>query len=355
MQRKFFTIIILSLFLLQNQALAQVSSVHTGASSKNYFELNDGESVDGILKIKNNGEEKMDVHLYAADGDKTDLGAISLKVENSISKTVGSWIIISQKDHSLEPKEIKDVPYTIKIPKGTVPGNYAGGIAIENSNTDGSNGGMVVKITNRVVEPFLVSIKGTQTIKYSWKEINYDNTSEPQFNVVLKNEGNTIINVEGQIDISGYPFEPQTKKIDVNMVTLLPGEESELKIKWNEKPNFGLYKAVTKLSFYNNNYSTGEKILLNTESKETNFKIIPWPIIITILIAILAAIGFIMYKKMAYKKEIKKAKKYTIQKGDTLLGIAEKNKTSWKHLAKINKISEPYELIENSTIIIPQK
>jgi LysM repeat protein len=55
------------------------------------------------------------------------------------------------------------------------------------------------------------------------------------------------------------------------------------------------------------------------------------------------------------KAQMQNAKKYTVVKGDTIKGIAEKNNLNWEELAKLNKIKAPYELKEGSTILIPKK
>ena len=114
-----------------------------------------------------------------------------------------------------------------------------------------------------------------------------------------------------------------------------------------------IYNFKTDIAYATRDVVTQAETPLGTASREGKLYIIPWLYIIIALIAILLIITFLVGKKIHYKNIIKKSSSYTAKQGDTLTGIANKQGVSWKLLAKINNLKEPYEVSTGQKIIVP--
>lgn len=341
-----------------SNAQFSISSVGKANNEINY-ELAPGETVNGKLTIKSYTDKNIDITLYGADGTQTDRGAFTLTQPYLEQNNLGQWLKLPKTLITIEPKKTQEIDYSISIPANATPGTYGGGIAAittpnKKTGSEAPSGASIVSST-RMLFPIYVTIPGEKVIKYSWDEFSYKNVNNNNvFQLKLKNEGNTTITAEGQIEISGGPFfKPKT--IIFNKITLFGEDEILIPINWNERPILGFFESKAKLTFSEHDAKTGEDITLETINKTASFTIIPWTIILGILLAIVLLAGIKFAYSLQEKRLIKSCKKYTVKEGDTLQSLSEKCNFPWEKLAKINGLKPPYTLKHGDEILIPQK
>lgn len=379
------------------------------------FELRPGEEKKGAILVENFDTEPVSLNLYGADGTQSDQGTFALTSTTAGQRHVGTWIKISKPDITLESREKKEIPFTIKLPKDVTPGTYSGGIAAESSgiaaesggpSSDGANGN-AVSISARFVVKIFVKVPGEKIHKFEWTDFSYiagvrndGIVSLPSFKLSYKNLGNTLIKTEQKISINGFPGLPKT--IDVGQLEPIMNPKAELNdpdktngngnlnglkayvnsgalvftpqpaivlqnsqtvipVKWPNPPEMGVYKATATVTFYEYDIITGKTLNPQTLTRTISFSIpvklntLPGISLVLFLILLIVAYEYVSYRRCIIINAINESGLYTVKPNETLIQIAEDNQISWKILAKINKIKPPYTIKSGQKILVPLK
>jgi hypothetical protein len=89
-----------------------------------------GASFSQSVTVTNTNSHAVEAHIDAADGLTSDhTGTQLTKPGNAVTAT-GRWITVSTPVVTLQPKEVRNIPFTVLIPKGTSAGQYLGGLNI---------------------------------------------------------------------------------------------------------------------------------------------------------------------------------------------------------------------------------
>ena len=207
-----------------------------------------------------------------------------------------------------------------------------------------------------------ISVSGAKKTEFSWDQFSYDKgtiKTKPTFKLHYKNDGNTMIIIDQQIQITSLFW--QTQVYDLPAATILPGKDLTIDQRWDEQPFFGIYKATSFITF--SEYDVLGNKRVNSQNLKKSIEIlIPLDLSTstgkTILGATLAAvillIGVLFYL-LRQSKKIKKGKIYTVKEEDDIKTIAEKNGVSWSKIAKVNNLKKPYRINEGQKLIIPSK
>jgi len=216
---------------------------------------------------------------------------------------LASWFNLP-KSVTLKPKEQKQVPFTIEIPKNAPPGGHFAVIWWGTASPDAKE---VAIVTRAGILVFLqvsgeINEKG-EVIEFSLSNGKFFTFKAPEdFIVNFKNQGNTYLKPRGEILIKNI-FGGKVATLGVNEVgvILLPESENNLRIakRFDKSPfAFGFYKADLSLHW-------GEK----PESIQKNiwFFVFPWKQVLGgIIILVLLFFGF--------KKGIKKYNQWIIRR-----------------------------------------
>lgn len=354
-RKKLLTIGILCALLLPLTASAHVSFKRTEKEDKFQFKIDAGETITHEIYLLNIQDEPIDVEVYSTDGTITSNGAFSVLSRNENQTALGTWINFTDDTTlHLEGKEERLIPFTISVPEGTTPGVYGGGLSASPIvATQEMTSGAGAIVSTRVVQPIYVEVPGTKVSKYDWGTFTYTGGRENNFNFSFKNEGNTIIKVNGDIEIRDTMGNVST--IPMSEITLLQGGEAKSKAEWKTTSFIGFYNATANLTFSELDVSQNDFITIKTETRELSFSIIPWTYVFLLLALILGLIAFYISKKGAQKRFLKKCVKYTVAEGETIKSVATSHNIDWEKLAKINNIKAPYELTKGQVILVPPK
>ena len=317
------------------------------------FEINPGATITHTIGVINTTDNPVDIELYPTDGIITESGGYSTLPKNGKQEHIGKWLVFKQAKFHLEGKEEKTAEFTITVPPGTTPGSYAGGLSLEPAvvRTELTATGAIV--STRIVIPLHVIVTGERVTSYKWNSFSHKFDISHSFPFSFVNNGNTIIKITG--DIALKSFSGETTYIPVGDITLLQKESASISVPWIEKPFFGFYTATANLQFHEFDMNAKKYIEIGRESKTVTFSIIPLGAIATVVLLIAILIVFIVFRKLAHKKYLKRCTTYQAVSGDSLTNIGKKNKVDWKKLAKINKMKPPYDLAPGQKILLPPK
>ena len=176
--------------------------------------------------------------------------------------------------------------------------------------------------------------------------------------VLLRNNGNVSLDVAINTDLKN-PFST-TETIRGTYATL-PQTVTELNFELKHPFWGGLYRVKATASYNSNlketlGYGNNNKTIYYNSRL---FFVAPKPLAllieIIILLGLIAVIYWLVQKFWRLPRKVRGYRDYIVKEGDSLPSIAKSTNTSWKHLAKANKIKPPYLLKTGQKIAIPQE
>ncbi|MBD3269969.1 DUF916 domain-containing protein [Candidatus Peregrinibacteria bacterium] len=356
MKTKIITLLFLiSYFMPQTMFGANLKFLPNGDNNK--FIIETGKTISEEFQLINTSNSKTEsVSISFVDGFHTHDGFIAYKLPTEEQKNIGSWTSVDENNNiiTLETGEEKTINYKISIPNHATPGSYIGGISILNVKKDQNlkqTGGVV---NTRNVYKFIVTIPGEIITDINWSNFRHEHQNE-HINLIIdsENKGNTIIKSEGKILIKNK-LNNQEESIKINSINLIPN--SKTSHNFNFKKDFiANYEITANIKNYEYKAMEDEYELINEESFNTSFYVIPWELITLIVLMITLTILTIVF--IHIKNALLRYNSITYHaKHDQSIGdIATEHNINWKKLAKINKLKAPYNLHPDQKILIPKK
>ena len=186
-----------------------------GEEGRLTYVLEPGETAQAEVMVVNNGDEAVELVVYAADAFNSTRGSVSFCYPGEeAGNRVGGWLSLSATEVSLAAKEKKIIPFTLRVPPDAKPGQYQAGILArerapsrvieaEVSGSEPEKPIVKISITHRVATRVRVFIPGPReaglaipSIKRVWHGTNVG------FDVELHNTGNVPIKVEGTLEVT---------------------------------------------------------------------------------------------------------------------------------------------------------
>ncbi|MFO0781217.1 MAG: DUF916 domain-containing protein [Candidatus Gracilibacteria bacterium] len=344
---------------------------YTGNQSWFTYEKKPGEVIDDVATVKNLSNKPLRAHVYAVDATSNDSGNFILKLENEDKTGIGKWTKLTSSDIITIPaQQSMDFPFHIEVPANLTPGQYFGGLVLEEVGDNvqpvavaaAADNGKKICCTNILVKTRIglriyLTIPGTIVDKMEWsgfKTIQKNKTTNFQFEI--KNTGNVALEPVATIEI----FDQGGKQVDRFEKTLgesLPGTIINPVIGWENQALFGSFRAIGKVHYRIKNQSIDQKLHGSSEkgeTKVTEFNIVPWKMLYGIILVILAAgIGYWIYARN--QQQLKTQwETYEVQAYDNIMSIAESHSVDWKKLARVNKLKPPYLVKKGEIIRVPK-
>ena len=228
-------IFLISIFLLC-YFLACISSAHAFSLNLNppsiRLTVGTGESTSGKITLENRGDLKLSVKAYVEDWVYAKDGSKDFKEAGSTPYSCAKWIKLSQEKFDLNPKEIKEIEYTLTVPKDATGGHYAVIFfesLIEQAKAQvqaAPAGGQGVAVAGRIGTIVYHETKGLVNKKGSildLKASGYEKAKPLRVELTFKNEGNTQLQADGKLsllDSSGN----KVAETEVRRIYSLPGD-----------------------------------------------------------------------------------------------------------------------------------
>lgn len=317
------------------------------------YDLNPGESKEDYLTVKNDSDQEQSIKIYAVDSTTNNMGGFALEEENDIRDSIGKWIIPEVDHMIIKPRQEQQVKFNISIPIEATAGEISGGIIIQKDLTEeqkNAKSGFVIstRIGIRVYE----TVPGETIRRASFSGGSVEHNKQDMtyvYSITVKNEGNISLDSTVKVNIKDTLLGKQNQTLEQKI--LVPRGEEQRLVFTLDKAKIGKFEASAELT-YKNNDGTEEKI---SNPEKMSFYAFPQEYIPIIGLFLLVNLIYIILLKLKRRINRKYYKEYTIQSGDNLENIAERTETSWKKIAKINKLKPPYQLEEGQTITIVDK
>lgn len=205
-----------------------------GNSARPYFNylVNPSSTVKDAVTVTNYTAQAVAFKLYSTDAVNTQNGGdFAYNSPDAPKHSVGAWVQLSAAGFTLPAHTLANVPFSLNVPAGMTPGDYAGGIVLQTLNPTVEKRGALTfdlyqnvgtRIYVRIAGPLhpSVSITHLSISTHGWAglvggPVNADVT------YTLTNTGNKILNPTARLSVS--PLVGSTVNIPPRLIpSLLP-------------------------------------------------------------------------------------------------------------------------------------
>lgn len=180
-----------------------------------YLEGLPGTVLEDRLSLTNPGPKPLTVRLRSADAYNTEGGALAVRGAQQ-SRGTGAWISLAEDRVTIPPRTRAEVPFSVTVPTGAVPGDHPGAIMAASAGREAG-----VRIHLRVSGPTLAALT-VEDVSVSRGEIHY----------ALVNRGNTALVPRLAVRADGFFGELLNRPARPLPLELLPGQRVTLTENW---------------------------------------------------------------------------------------------------------------------------
>ncbi|WP_282948681.1 DUF916 domain-containing protein [Cellulomonas endometrii] len=206
-------------------------TVH-GAERPNFaYSLAPGGTLSDALVVTNRGDAPLALDVYAADGFLTADGTLDVLEAGEESTALGSWVQVATPEVVVAPGESLEVPFTVTVPEGVQPGDYAAGV-VSSLLVENAAG---VSVDRRLGSRMHVRVGGDLAPALTVSDVRVDwsagsnpvtpGTAAVTFTVT--NTGNARIAPAEQVQVSGLMGLGRARAAAVEVPELIPGASVE--------------------------------------------------------------------------------------------------------------------------------
>jgi len=320
------------------------------------YEIKPTKGIEDVLTIHNfSADQTYQLKLQAVDAIQGDEGVVAFKLDDAPQTTVGSWTIFTQKIALVKPGETIYLPYSINIPDKVAPGTYQGGLSAEliNDSTTPAAPGNSVIIKTRLIEPVYISVPGRKIVDYSLDDFSVQQFGgTPSFYLKFSNRGNVFLKSEITLKVEGTLLD-KPYEMSLSHPTVLQGESLEKTLKFENPPLFGEYRATLTMTICEYDVAKNVSRKITTITKVITFNIIPYSSLWILLLLIVLAIAGEFCRRRFFKPRPLATFTHHVEKGETVISIADLYQVNWKNLVKLNKLPRPYTIKPGDKLELP--
>ncbi|MEU4998429.1 DUF916 domain-containing protein [Streptomyces sp. NPDC021622] len=184
-----------------------------------YVEGTPGSVLEDTVTVTNPGSKPRTIELTGADADNTRGGAFSL--DRGKPTDTGSWITFARRKVKVPPRTRAEVPFSVSVPEGAIPGDHPGAIVARGGGRDAG-----VRVHLRVSGPTLSALT-VEKVKAEGSRITYD----------IVNRGNTVLTPKLAIRAEGLFGTLLDRPARPLPIELLPGRRVTLTEPWKDAPS----------------------------------------------------------------------------------------------------------------------
>jgi hypothetical protein len=221
------------------------------------YDVEPGTALVDQLEVTNTSNRPLSVHVYPADMLQVPGGGLAPAQEDAPRDEVGAWLRVETPVIGVPPGETVQDPFAVKVPDGTVPGEYTGAV-VAAVRPDPSSAGRIGVETRAAL---LVRVRvpgearpGVAVGSLRTRTLN----GRRMFEVDVKNTGNVLFTVTGEIDIERGGHRIADVPVRPSDIYVIPDGKAGFSAVWNRPPAFGRYVARARFHIAINGKSIGD-------------------------------------------------------------------------------------------------
>lgn len=325
------------------------------------YELDPGSSKEDAVRVFNNTDTTRTITLDAVDSVLSSGGAFACAQSADAKSDVGAWTVLSKTKLVLPAGGSATVPFTVTVPKDVAVGEHDGCITIQDESRSSASSKSGVVLGFRSGIRMAVSIPGKVVKSLTIDSVDVRDNKGSTYLVVptVTNDGNVSLDTDVVVNFESLFGTQVGEKLESTYPVLQRSSAS-----WNlplEQPFWGgWYRAKTAVT-YNSNPTAGLGSKVgSSETKEMKSGVFFAPPTLPaalIELTVLAVAGIAIGGYVRRQQDIKHIRAhwvdYTVKKGDTLASIAKHRHTSWRKMARVNRVKAPYTLENGHKLKVP--
>lgn len=330
------------------------------------YTLEHGETKEDQILVVNRTEEEQTIRLGSVDGVVTNTGDYTCRQEAEPVEDSGGWVQLSKTEVVLPPDGEELVDFTVTVPETADVGEHNSCLTLQavEPEDEAVSGG--IRLRTRQAIRMIVTIPGELTRDISIERFTATHDIGGQnYSLTAANKGNVSADIYMRVQLTSWLNNPwfTVKGAETGgEYPLVPGESLTKGFTTSLQPLFGgWYKATPSLRYDKRFGAFGtqndQAVYETITGEPVNMFFWPTPLGWVIIAIILGLIVTIIWRTTSRAKRHRKlkrsARKYKVQKSDTIQSLADKSQVSWQELAKLNKLSAPYLLKEDQEILLP--
>ncbi len=229
-------------------SLAPTPNAGGGARSSIDLTVAGGQRATDRMVLSNDTTGPLAFIVYPADASEGEgSGAFALSLPNTPMHEVGHWTVTAVHSLSVPPREAVTFPFTLTVPVGTPPGDYAGGVvAIDVAHQTVGSGAVHLKVLSGVGVRIYLHVPGARHAGVAVEHLSATATVPPFAGIVgtgqarirfmAVNTGNVIEVITARVDVvdgSGHTVKQFAPRV---LPLVLPG----VRVAVSEPPWVGL-------------------------------------------------------------------------------------------------------------------
>lgn len=326
------------------------------------YTLDSGDKKTDAVKVFNSTDSRRTINLDAVDSVISSGGAFACAQSAEKKKDVGAWTKLSKTTVVLDAGDSIEVPFTISVPENVAVGEHGGCITIQDktrAQESNDQGGVILGFRSGI--RMAVMVPGDIVKSLNIDSLTIDGRKDDKYLVVptVTNDGNVSLDADVEVSIDTLFGTKVGEGISSTYPVLQRSSAS-----WNlelQRPFWGgFYQASAVVTYNSNPTATLGSNMGESETKELRSEVFfapPTALAAFIEIILIAAIAFVAVWYLRRQRDIEHIRAnwvdYSVKKNDTLTEIAKVHHTSWRRLARVNKVKAPYTLVKGHKLKVP--
>jgi hypothetical protein len=182
--------------------------------------------------VSNNQSTPLTLHVNAVDGLTGVTSGVVYANREIAASGAGTWVTPTLSRVTVPGRATIRVGFTVRIPRGAVPGDHVAGIAFEPVHSTKSGGNFSVTVVVRTVVGIEIEVAGTarQSLRlYSMSLAPLPGTDVPSVVVSLKDTGRKLCRPRLKVALTGASG---TTVVAQSLDTILPGDRIAYPLRW---------------------------------------------------------------------------------------------------------------------------
>lgn len=218
------------------------------------LDVTPGRAYRTFVQITNRGPSAVRLYVTTRDLVAAQQEDSFVQPRAGIPTAAGRWITPAAQQLVVAAGEQVDLPVAIRIPAGTGGGAAAAAVTVGRrllvpAPNDDARARVAVEAS--LAAQLVFNVAGPATTKIDLRQlrgprvVRTGQTSE--FSVLLTNEGSTLLDTRGSIQIQPRLAGATTRNLPLRRSLVLPGGKRRARVEWNDPPAFGWFEPQIKV------------------------------------------------------------------------------------------------------------
>jgi hypothetical protein len=229
------------------------------AGKPGYFiaEALPGQKVRLFALVGNVGHKRARVSIVPVDATSGLFGGITYNLPEQKRTLVGRWVHVAFSRVSLAPGRGAVVPFSVRVPAGTAPGQYIGGLTafVPAPKLKKTRGIAAIRVQIRAVTAIVITVPGPMHSRFSLGRVHAQQRPDGVYAVVtIKNSGNTLLYGQGNLWVMRPGTHGPVLRAHLVIGITVPHTVVNYPVLWARQPKPGHYYAHVVL-WWNGGYT----------------------------------------------------------------------------------------------------